>query len=34
VLSKDIFKDTPEKAADFEVAATIFDGKVVYSRAQ
>jgi predicted amidohydrolase YtcJ len=32
VLSTDVFKESPEKAADFEVETTIFDGQVVYSR--
>jgi predicted amidohydrolase YtcJ len=32
VLSKDIFSLPPARLGEVEVAATIFDGKVVYQR--
>ena len=34
ILSSDVFKAPPDRVLDAKVEVTIFDGKVVYNRAQ
>jgi predicted amidohydrolase YtcJ len=34
ILSNDIFEDPAERLKDATVAVTIFDGKIVYQRAE